>query len=88
MYASNEKVGFTLCHAINKFGVKASHGVNISTQWAEGNVTSCGSKRGVQLPSPQKKIHEHRNSKAHKEATNILEILKQHYTAFQDCLAG
>ena len=58
-------------------GVRASRGVNISTQYADGNITSYGSTREVQLSSLRKKIHEHRNSKAHKEAINILETAKK-----------
>ena len=58
-------------------GVRASRGVNISTQWADGNVTSYGSTRTIQLSSLQKKIRDHRNSKAHQEAINILETAKK-----------
>ena len=47
MYASDGKVGCTPCHEVNNLGVRASRGVNISTQWADGNVTSYGSTREV-----------------------------------------
>ena len=77
MYASDGKVGCTPCHKVNNLGIRASRGVNIPTQWADSNVTSYGSTREVQLLSLRKKIHEHRNSKAHKEAINILETEKK-----------
>ena len=77
MYASDGKVGCTLCHEVNNLGVKASRGVNISIQWADGNVTFYGSTRTVQLSSLRKKICEHRNLKAHQDAINILETAKK-----------
>ena len=77
MYASDGKVGCTPCREVNNLGARASRGVNISTEWADGNVTSYGSTRTVQLSSLQKKIREHRNSKAHQEAINILEMAKK-----------
>ena len=77
MYASDGKVGCTPCHEVNNLGVRASRGVNISTQWADGNVTFYGSTRTVQLSSLRKKICEHRNSKAHQDAINILETAKK-----------
>ena len=55
MYASDGKVGCTPCHEVNNLGVRASRGVNISTQWADGNVTFYGSTRTVQLSSLRKK---------------------------------
>ena len=70
-------VGCTPCRDVNNLGVRASRGVNISTQWADGNVTSYGSTRTVQLSSLRKKIREHRNSKASQEAINILETAKK-----------
>ena len=77
MYASDGEVGCIPCREVNNLGVRASRGVNISNQWADGNVTSYGSTREVQLSSLRKKIHEHRNSKAHKKAINILETAKK-----------
>ena len=77
MYASDGKVGYTPCREVNNFGVRASRGVNISTQWADGNVTFYGSTRTVQLSSLRKKIYEHRNSKAHQNAINVLETAKK-----------
>ena len=77
MYASDGKVGCNPSHEVNNLGVRASHGVNISTQWAYGNVTFYGSTRTVQLSSLRKKICEHRNSKAHQDAINILETAKK-----------
>jgi len=44
---------------------------------AEGNVTSFGSTREAQLSSLRKKIHEYKNSQAHKEAINIFERAKK-----------
>ena len=67
MYATDGKVGCTPCRDVNNLGVRASRGVNISTQWADGNVTSYGSTRTVLLSSLRKKIREHRNSKAHQK---------------------
>ena len=77
MYASDGKVGCTPCREVSNMGVRASRGVNISTQWADDNVTSYDSTRTVQLSSLRKKIREHRNSKAHQEAINILETAKK-----------
>ena len=77
MYTTDGKVGCTPCCDVNNLGVRASRGVNISTQWADGNVTSYGSTRTVQLSSLRKNIPEHRNSKAHQEAINILEMTKK-----------
>ena len=73
MNASDGKVGCTPCREVNNLGVRASRGVNISTQWADGNVTSYGSTRTVQLSPLRKKIRDHSNSKAHQEAINFLE---------------
>ena len=75
MYASDGKAGFTPCREDNTLEVRASGSVNISTQRAHGNITSYGSTRKVS--SLRKEIHEHRNSKAHKEASNILETAKK-----------
>ena len=77
MYASDGKVGCTPCRDVNNLGGRASRGVNISTQWADGNVTCYGSTRTVQLSPLRKKIREHRNSKAHQEAITILETAKK-----------
>ena len=66
-----------MCRDVNNLVVRASRGVNISTQWADGIVTSYGSTRTVQLSSLRKKIREHRNSKAPQEAINILETAKK-----------
>ena len=57
--------------------MRASRGVIISARWAEGNVTSCGGTREAQLSSLRKKLHEHKNSQAQKEAINILETTKK-----------
>ena len=57
--------------------MRASRGVVISARWAEVSVTSYGSTRKVQLRSLRKKISEHKNYQAHKEAINILEIEKK-----------
>ena len=73
MNASDGKVGCIPCREVNNLGVRASRGVNISTQWADGNVTSYGSTRTVQLSPLRKKIRDHSNSKAHQEAINFLE---------------
>ena len=43
MYTSDGKVGCTPCHEVNNLGVRAYRGINISTQWADGNVTFYGS---------------------------------------------
>ena len=74
MYASDGKVGCTPCREVNNLGVRASRGVNISTQWADGNITSYGSIRTVQL---FEKTSVSTNSKAHQEAINILETAKK-----------
>ena len=77
MYAINGKIGCTSCREVNILGMRASRGVIISARWAEGNVTSCGSTREVQLSSLRKKIHKHKNSQTHKEAINIFETAKK-----------
>ena len=77
MYASDGKVECSPCREVNNLGVRLFRGVNISTQWADSNVTSFGSPRTVQLSSLRKKIHEHRNSKARQEAINILQTAKE-----------
>ena len=77
MYASDGKVGCTPCREVINLGVRASYGVDGSTQWADGNVTSYGSTRTVQLSSLRKKIRKQRNSKAHRKAINILETAKK-----------
>ena len=76
MYASDGNVGCTPCHEVNNLGVRASRGVAM-LQWADGNVTFYRSTRTVQLSSLRKKICEHRNSKAHQDAINILETAKK-----------
>ena len=55
MYASDGKVGCTPSHEVNDLGVRASRGVNISNQWADGNVTFYGSTRTIQLSSLRKR---------------------------------
>ena len=77
IYAGDSKVGCTPCHEVNNLGVRASRGVNISTQWADGNGTFYGSTRTVQLSLLRKKISEHRNSQAHQDAINKLETAKK-----------
>ena len=77
MYASDGKVGCTPCRAVNNLGVRASRGVNISNQRADGNVTSYGSTKTVQHSSLRKKIREHKNSKAHQATINIIETAKK-----------
>jgi len=77
MYAINGKIGCIFCREVNNLGMRASRGVIISARWAEGNVTSCGSTRQTQLSSLRKKLHEHKDSQAHKEAINILESAKK-----------
>ena len=80
MYASDGKVGCTSCREVNNLGVRAPGGVNISTQWADGDVTSYGSTRKVQLSSLRKKIYEHRNSKAHKKLLIFLRRQRKMYS--------
>ena len=80
MYASDGKIGCTPRCEVNNWGVRASCGVNISTQWADGNVTSFGSTRTVQLSSLRKKIHEHRNSKRTKKLLIFLRRQRKMYS--------
>ena len=56
MYASDGKVGCTPCHEVNNLGVKASRGVNISTQWADGNLTFYGCTRTVNFHHFEKRF--------------------------------
>ena len=65
--------------------MRALRAVIISARWAEGNVTSCGSTREAQLSSLRKKIHEHKNSQAHKEAINIFETAKKDVLLKLEC---
>ena len=67
MYASDGKAECTPCREVNKLGVRAFRGVNISTQWADGNVTSYGSTKTVQLLSLRKKNREPRTQKRTKK---------------------
>ncbi|KAJ8252839.1 hypothetical protein GJAV_G00206160 [Gymnothorax javanicus] len=77
LYAHDGKLGCTSCRDVKNLGVKASRGVNIAIQWADGKIAPYGSSRETQLTSLRKKIHEHGNSKAHNEVTKILETAKK-----------
>lgn len=70
-------LGCTLCHNVKDLGVMSSRGVNIAANWAEGKICSFGQTREIQLTSLRKKIHEHKNSLAHKEADKILQTAKK-----------
>lgn len=78
LYAHDGKLGCTSCRDVKNLGVNimVSRGVNIAIQWAEGKIAPFSSSRKTQLSSLRKKIHEHGNSKAHNEATKILETAK------------
>uniref|UniRef100_A0A3Q1BX24 DUF4371 domain-containing protein n=1 Tax=Amphiprion ocellaris TaxID=80972 RepID=A0A3Q1BX24_AMPOC len=67
----------TLCHNVKDLGVMSSRGVNIAANWAEGKICSFEQTREIQLTSLRKKIHEHKNSLAHKEADKILQTAKK-----------
>ena len=67
-----KKIGCTVCIEIKNLGVRASRGVNISIQWAEGTVSSYGTTREAQLSPLRIKIYEHKNSQARNSATSIL----------------
>ena len=77
IFASVRKVRCTLCREVNNLGVRASRRVNISTQWAERNVTFYVSTREVQLSLLPQKFHKNRNLKAYNKAINILEMAKK-----------
>ena len=62
---------------VNNLGMRASRGVIISVWWAQVNVTSYGSTRKAQFCLLRKKISEHKNYQAHKEAINTLEIAEK-----------
>uniref|UniRef100_A0A3P8SQN1 DUF4371 domain-containing protein n=1 Tax=Amphiprion percula TaxID=161767 RepID=A0A3P8SQN1_AMPPE len=74
LFAKNGMLGCTLCHNVKDLGVMSSRGVNIAANWAEGKICSFGQTREIQLTSLRKKIHEHKNSLAHKEADKILNL--------------
>ena len=80
MYATDGKVGCTPCRDVNNLGVRASSGVNISTQWADGNVTCYGSTRTVHLSSLRKKIREHRTLKRTKKLLIFLRRQRKMYS--------
>lgn len=77
LYAQNGMLGCTSCRDVKCLGVKASRGVNIANNWAEGKIAPCGHSRNVQLSSLRKKIHEHRESVAHNEAIKILQTAQK-----------
>uniref|UniRef100_A0A3Q1CW52 DUF4371 domain-containing protein n=1 Tax=Amphiprion ocellaris TaxID=80972 RepID=A0A3Q1CW52_AMPOC len=77
LFAKNGMLGCTLCHNVKDLGVMSSRGVNIAANWAEGKICSFGQTREIQLTSLRKKIHEHKNSLAHKEADKILQTAKK-----------
>ncbi|XP_074552406.1 LOW QUALITY PROTEIN: E3 SUMO-protein ligase KIAA1586-like [Halichoeres trimaculatus] len=55
----------------------ATRGVNVASQWAEGQIAPNGHTREARLSALRKKIHEHGNSKAHVEVVKILETAKK-----------
>uniref|UniRef100_A0A3P8SJE1 Uncharacterized protein n=1 Tax=Amphiprion percula TaxID=161767 RepID=A0A3P8SJE1_AMPPE len=77
LFAKNGMLGCTLCHNVKDLGVMSSRGVNIAANWAEGKICSFGQTREIQLTSLRKKIHEHKNSLAHKEVDKILQTAKK-----------
>ena len=77
MDAINRIIGCTSCREVNNLGMRASRRVVTSARWAEGNVTFYGNTREDLLSSLRKKIHEDKDSQAHKEAINILETAKK-----------
>uniref|UniRef100_A0A3Q1CEZ2 Uncharacterized protein n=1 Tax=Amphiprion ocellaris TaxID=80972 RepID=A0A3Q1CEZ2_AMPOC len=77
LFAKNGMLGCTLCHNVKDLGVMSSRGVNIAANWAEGKICLFGQTREIQLTSLRKKIHEHKNSLAHKEADKILQTAKK-----------
>lgn len=70
-------LGCQKCHSVKDLGVASSRGVNIAPNWVAGKICPSGHTRDVQLSSLRKKIHEHKNSAAHKEVVKILETAKK-----------
>uniref|UniRef100_A0A3B3C8Y0 DUF4371 domain-containing protein n=1 Tax=Oryzias melastigma TaxID=30732 RepID=A0A3B3C8Y0_ORYME len=77
IFAKNGMLGCQKCHSVKDLGVASSRGVNIAPNWVAGKICPSGHTRDVQLWSLRKKIHEHKNSAAHKEVVKILETAKK-----------
>uniref|UniRef100_A0A3B3QYV9 DUF4371 domain-containing protein n=1 Tax=Paramormyrops kingsleyae TaxID=1676925 RepID=A0A3B3QYV9_9TELE len=77
LYAKNGTLGCTSCRDVKNLGVKASRGVNIANQLAEGKIAPFGHSRNVQLTSLRKKICGQRDTLAHSEAIKILQTAKK-----------
>ncbi|XP_023820933.1 E3 SUMO-protein ligase KIAA1586-like isoform X1 [Oryzias latipes] len=77
IFAKNGMLGCQKCHTVKDLGVASSRGVNIAPNWVAGKICPSGHTRNVQLSSLRKKIHEHKNSAAHKEVVKILETAKK-----------
>uniref|UniRef100_A0A3B3IFA6 DUF4371 domain-containing protein n=1 Tax=Oryzias latipes TaxID=8090 RepID=A0A3B3IFA6_ORYLA len=77
IFAKNGMLGCQKCHTVKDLGVASSRGVNIAPNWVAGKICPSGHTRDVQLSSLRKKIHEHKNSAAHKEVVKILETAKK-----------
>ncbi|QQP53599.1 Uncharacterized protein FKW44_006129, partial [Caligus rogercresseyi] len=65
LYAQNGMLGCISCRDVKGLGVSASRGVNIVSNWAEGNIAPCGHSR------------THRESAAHNEAVKILKTAQK-----------
>uniref|UniRef100_A0A3P9IIB3 DUF4371 domain-containing protein n=1 Tax=Oryzias latipes TaxID=8090 RepID=A0A3P9IIB3_ORYLA len=77
IFAKNGMLGCQKCHTVKDLSVASSRGVNIAPNWVAGKICPSGHTRDVQLSSLRKKIHEHKNSAAHKEVVKILETAKK-----------
>uniref|UniRef100_A0A3P9KAD0 DUF4371 domain-containing protein n=1 Tax=Oryzias latipes TaxID=8090 RepID=A0A3P9KAD0_ORYLA len=77
IFAKNGMLGCQKCHTVKDLCVVSSRGVNIAPNWVAGKICPPGHTRDVQLSSLRKKIHEHKNSAAHKEVVKILETAKK-----------
>lgn len=72
LIVKHKKLGCRNCQEVKSLGVHCGQGLKISTEWSECMVTHYGHDKRKQQVSLRKKIHEHRESLAHKKATEIL----------------
>lgn len=72
LIAQDGKLGCYVCRTVRSLGIPMKEqGVRLSSEWASCSVTHYGQCRNKQLGSLRKKVHEHRDSRAHKSAEAI-----------------
>lgn len=66
------KLACETCRIVSTLGTEKSSGLKLSQNWIKGTITCNGDNIDQQQTSLRKKIHEHKNSKAHEAADKIL----------------